>query len=209
MQKGRNIVLMREQVRAIERARRVAADLRLGLIASQPEVVKERISDLAGEFLLRLAWSYSPRSSCCRFAWRQSQLWRLPLTVCATLAVINAIGVQLHQVSIAALIVARHRGGRRDRHRQRYLEFLDHRGARTNSWSRSAADVVVPVLTATLTIIASFVPLLILSGSTGKVIRPAVDGCFSSERFIHRNHATDPVPDFHQDKQGCTVLIAM
>ena len=68
----------------------------------------------------------------------------------------------------------------------------------------------MPVLTATLTIIASFVPLLILSGSTGKVIRPAVDGCFSSERFIHRrNHATDPVPDFHQDKQGCTVLIAM
>ena len=51
-----------------------------------------------------------------------------------------------------------------------YVELLDHKVPKQEAAWRSASDVFVPVLTATITIIASFLPLLIITGSVGEFV---------------------------------------
>ena len=52
-----------------------------------------------------------------------------------------------------------------------YIELLDHGVDREQAAWRSASELAIPVLTATLTIICSFLPFLLLSGTTGEFIR--------------------------------------
>ena len=52
-----------------------------------------------------------------------------------------------------------------------YIELLDEGVPRPEAAWRSASELAIPVLTATLTIICSFLPFLILSGATGEFIR--------------------------------------
>ena len=52
-----------------------------------------------------------------------------------------------------------------------YIELLDHGVIATEAAWRSASELAIPVLTATLTIICSFLPFLMLSGTTGEFIR--------------------------------------
>jgi multidrug efflux pump subunit AcrB len=96
----------------------------------------------------------------------------IPVTIAATFAALNALGIELHQVSIAALIVVL--GMVVDDAiviADNYVELLDEGVARPEAAWRSASDLAVPVLTATLTIIASFLPLSLLPGTTGEFIR--------------------------------------
>src|SRR5260370_36847492 len=51
-----------------------------------------------------------------------------------------------------------------------YVELLDHKVPREEAAWRSATEMAVPVLTATLTIIASFLPLVSLTGGPGEFI---------------------------------------
>ena len=83
----------------------------------------------------------------------------------------EAMGLALHQVSIAGLIVVL--GIVVDNAIvviDNYVELLDHKVPKQEAAWRSASDVFVPVLTATITIIASFLPLLIITGSVGEFI---------------------------------------
>src|SRR5260370_14226702 len=96
----------------------------------------------------------------------------IPVTVAATLGMLNAAGIPLHQVSIAGLIVSL--GILVDDAiviADNYVELLDHGVTRADAAWRSATEMAVPVLAATLTIIASFLPLITLSGSPGEFIR--------------------------------------
>jgi multidrug efflux pump subunit AcrB len=95
----------------------------------------------------------------------------IPVTISTTIGVMNAAGMELHQVSIAALIVVL--GIVVDDAiviADNYVELLDHGVPRADAAWRCATEMFVPVLTATLTIIASFLPLLIISGSAGEFI---------------------------------------
>src|SRR5208337_1877713 len=51
-----------------------------------------------------------------------------------------------------------------------YVELLDRKVPKSEAAWRCATEVLVPVLTATITIIFSFLPLLILTGSVGEFI---------------------------------------
>ena len=51
-----------------------------------------------------------------------------------------------------------------------YVELLDHGAPVPEAAWRSASEMAVPVFTATLTIVASFLPLLMLSGAVGEFI---------------------------------------
>ena len=85
---------------------------------------------------------------------------------------VNAFGIELHQVSIAALIVVL--GMVVDDAiviADNYIELLDHGLDREEAAWRSATELAIPVLTATLTIICSFLPFPTLSGATGEFIR--------------------------------------
>ena len=96
----------------------------------------------------------------------------IPVTISATFGLLNAFGIELHQVSIAALIVVL--GMVVDDAiviADNYIELLDQGVSRPEAAWRSASELAIPVLTATLTIICSFLPFLILSGATGEFIR--------------------------------------
>ncbi|HNY15710.1 MAG TPA: efflux RND transporter permease subunit, partial [Bacteroidales bacterium] len=96
----------------------------------------------------------------------------IPMTISVTFALMHILGIELHQVSLAtmiavlglvvddAIIIA-----------DNYVELLDKGHDRWTAAWRSATELVIPVLTATLTIIAAFLPLVILTGAIGDFIR--------------------------------------
>ena len=173
MQKGKNIVELGEQLEKVFERLKVLLppDVQLDLVADQPEVVKERISNLSHEFLLAIGSVILVTILLLPLRVALIAALAIPVTLCGTLGVMNAMGIALHQVSIAALIVVL--GIVVDDAiviADNYVELLDHKVPRIEAAWRSASDVFVPVLTATITIIASFLPLLILTGSAGEFI---------------------------------------
>jgi len=173
MQKGKNIVQLGEQIeQVLTRLKNVLPpDIQLELIANQPAVVKSRMSSLSHEFMLAIGSVILVTIILLPIRVAVIAALAIPITLCATLGVMNALGIALHQVSIAALIVVL--GIVVDDAiviADNYVELLDRKVPKAEAAWRSATDVVVPVFTATITIIFSFLPLLILSGSVGEFI---------------------------------------
>ena len=174
MQKGHNIVHLGERITAaFERLeKRLPPDLVIELIANQPAVVKKRITTLSHEFLLAIASVILVTILLLPIRVALVAAVAIPATLTATLGIMNAFGIQLHQVSIAALIVVL--GIIVDDAiviADNYVELLDHQVPRADAAWRSATEVLVPVFTATMTIICAFLPLLILTGSVGEFIK--------------------------------------
>lgn len=173
MQKGKNIVELGEQLDTVFKRLKVLLppDVQLDLVANQPGVVKERISGLSHEFLLAIISVVIVTIVLLPLRVALIAALAIPVTLCGTLGVMNAMGIALHQVSIAGLIVVL--GIVVDDAiviADQYVELLDHKVPKAEAAWRCASDVFVPVLTATITIIASFLPLLILTGSVGEFI---------------------------------------
>jgi multidrug efflux pump subunit AcrB len=173
MQKGKNIVAFGEKLEKVLARLKVLLppDVQIDLVADQPEVVKERITHLSREFLLAIGSVILVTLFLLPFRVALVAALAIPVTLCGTLGVMNALGIALHQVSIAALIVVL--GIVVDDAiviADNYVELLDHKVPRIEAAWRSATEVIVPVFTATVTIIASFLPLLILTGTAGEFI---------------------------------------
>jgi multidrug efflux pump subunit AcrB/outer membrane protein TolC len=174
MQKGRNIVQLGEQLGDVfDRLKTILPpDIHLDLAANQPAVVKERVANLGYELLLAIGAVILVTMILLPLRVAVIAAVAIPVTICTSLGVLNTIGVELHQVSIAALIVVL--GIVVDDAiviADNYVDCLDRGIPRREAAWRSVREVLVPVLTATLTIIASFLPLLILTGSVGEFIQ--------------------------------------
>jgi len=173
MQKGKNIVELGEQLDKVFQRLKVLLppDIQLDLVANQPEVVKERTEKLSHEFLLAIVSVVLVTIVLLPLRVAIIAALAIPVTLSGTLGVMNSFGIALHQVSIAglimvlgivvddAIVIA-----------DNYVELLDHKVPKAEAAWRCASDVLVPVLTATITIIASFLPLLIITGSVGEFI---------------------------------------
>lgn len=95
----------------------------------------------------------------------------IPMTIATTIALMHTFGIELHQVSLISLIVVL--GMVVDDAivvTDNYVDLLDKGVSRWTAAWRSASDLVVPILTATLTIIASFMPMIILKGAIGEFV---------------------------------------
>lgn len=174
MQKGKNIEELGDQIgKVFDRLKTILPpDVQIDLIANQPAVVKSRISNLSHEFLLAIGSVVLVTLLLLPFRVAVIAALAIPVTLCATLGVMNAMGIALHQVSIAALIMVL--GIVVDDAiviADNYVELLDRKVPKAEAAWRCATDVVIPVFTATLTIIASFLPFLIITGSAGEFIR--------------------------------------
>ena len=173
MQKGKNIVELGEQLDKVFQRLKVLLppDVQLDLVADQPGVVKERITHLSREFLLAIASVILVTIILLPFRVALIAALAIPVTLCGTLGAMNAAGIALHQVSIAALIVVL--GIVVDDAiviADNYVELLDRTVPKSEAAWRCATDMLVPVLTATVTIISAFLPLLIITGSVGEFI---------------------------------------
>ncbi len=174
MQKGRNIVQLGEQIGEVfDRLKTILPpDVHLDMVADQPAVVKDRIANLGREFLLAIGAVILVTIILLPLRVAVIAAVAIPVTICTSLGVLNGIGIQLNQVSIAALIVVL--GIVVDDAiviADNYVDCLDRGIPRGEAAWQCVSEVLVPVLTATLTIIASFLPLLILKGSVGEFIR--------------------------------------
>lgn len=174
MQEGNNIVDFGKDVHAtLDRMRTLLPpDLKIDFVADQPTVVADRVKHFIREFGIAIASVILVTMLLLPFRVALVSAVAIPVTISATFGLLNAFGIELHQVSIAALIVVL--GMVVDDAiviADNYIELLDHGVERSEAAWRSATELAVPVLTATLTIICSFLPFLILSGATGEFIR--------------------------------------
>ncbi len=173
MQEGHNIVEFGKELRARLAALQAQAppDLRVDLVADQPRVVDERITAFFHEFGIALTAVILVTILLLPFRVAMIAAIAIPLSVAVTFATMNAFGIELHQVSIAALIVVL--GMVVDDAiviADNYVALLDQGLGLDEAAARCASQLAVPVLTATLTIIAAFLPLLLLSGAVGEFI---------------------------------------
>src|SRR5215469_13869353 len=174
MHEGNNIVQfgnrLRETLAQVKTM--LPPDVQLEFVADQPRVVSERISDFFREFGIAIVSVVLVTMILLPMRVALVAAVAIPVTISLTFGMLNAAGIELHQVSIAALIVVL--GMVVDDAiviADNYVELLDHGVAREEAASRSASELAIPVLTATLTIICSFLPFLTLSGTTGEFIR--------------------------------------
>jgi len=174
MQEGNNIVDFGNELRTSLDGLRplLPPDLKIDMVADQPKVVAQRVKDFIREFGIAIASVILVTIVLLPFRVALVSAVAIPVTVSATFGLLNAFGIELHQVSIAALIVVL--GMVVDDAiviADNYIELLDHGVDREEAAWRSATELAIPVLTATLTIICSFLPFLMLSGATGEFIR--------------------------------------
>jgi multidrug efflux pump subunit AcrB/outer membrane protein TolC len=147
-------------------------DVQLEFIADQPRVVAERVSDFTREFGIAIISVILVTLLLLPMRVALVSAVAIPVTVSITFAMLNAAGIELHQVSIAGLIVVL--GMVVDDAiviADNYVELLDHSVPIADACWRCASEMAVPVLAATLTIISSFLPLLLLTGACGEFIR--------------------------------------
>ncbi|MET7258130.1 efflux RND transporter permease subunit [Dyadobacter fermentans] len=173
MQEGNNIVKFGEEVNAklTEVEKLLPSDVTLTTIVNQPKLVDENITHFIREFFLAIFSVVIVVILLLPIRIAAVAAMAIPMTIAVTFALLNAFGIELHQVSLAALIVVL--GMVVDDAiviADNYVELLDEGIDRWTAAWRSATDLVIPVLAATVTIIASFMPMVILTGSVGEFI---------------------------------------
>lgn len=174
MQDGNNIVKFGEEVSKIlkKTARLLPSDVKLSAIVNQPQMVDNNVSHFLNEFLMAIITVIIVLVVLLPFNMAAIAATAIPMTIAVTFALLNALGIQLHQVSFASLIVVL--GMVVDDAivvADNYLALLEQGEKRQTAAWRSASDLMVPILGATITIIASFMPLVILTGAIGEFIR--------------------------------------
>ncbi|HVU96386.1 MAG TPA: efflux RND transporter permease subunit [Puia sp.] len=173
MHEGNNIVKFGKAVEEkIEEVKQLLpSHVKLVTIVNQPRLVEENVGHFIREFFLAIASVIIVVILLLPLRIAAVAAMAIPMTVAVTFGVMHALGIELHQVSLAALILVL--GMVVDDAiviADNYVELLDEGVPRATAAWRSASDLVVPVLAATITIIASFMPMVLLNGTVGEFI---------------------------------------
>jgi multidrug efflux pump subunit AcrB/outer membrane protein TolC len=171
MQEGNNIVSFGSAVRQklAEVRRTLPPDLTIDLVSDQPAAVQHRMADFAREFVLTLGAVILVTVLLLPFRIAAIAAVAIPMTVAITVAILDTVGIELQQVTFAGLVVAL--GIVVDDAivvADNYVEKLDHGMSPFEAAWRAPTELALPVLAATLTIVASFLPLALLPGSEGE-----------------------------------------
>ncbi|NLP58810.1 efflux RND transporter permease subunit [Lutibacter sp. B1] len=168
MQKGNNIVHFGEDVQAVldKFSERTDSDVKLNIISSLPEVVDASISHFLKEFVIAIVAVIIVTMLLLPFRVAAVAAVSIPISILITLGVMQLVGIQLHIVSLASLIVVL--GMVVDNAIvviDSHVEKLDHG---ENPWDaawKAATELFIPVLTASLSISVAFFPMsLFLTG---------------------------------------------
>lgn len=171
---GHNAVALGERVRAMVDAfvDEVGGDLDVHVVADEPYYVERRITDLTDSLLMGL--SLVIVFTFIGLGWRSGLVVSatIPLVLVIALGLMGTLGVPLHQISIAALVIAI--GLVVDEsivvvdNIQRHIEM-------GTAPRRAAVDglgeIHLAVLAGVATTIAAFVPLMLMSGDIGDFVR--------------------------------------
>jgi multidrug efflux pump subunit AcrB len=163
---GREVMTKLEEVRA-----QLPPDVRVQPMVDQPQLVKERVGHFLVEFGLALVAVIAVTLLLLPFSVAAVASAAIPITVFMTFAMLRLLGIELHQVSLAALVVVL--GIVVDDAiviADNYVELLDEGVPKEDAAWRSATDLAVPVLAATVTIAAAFLPFGFIPGNMGEFI---------------------------------------
>lgn len=162
MQPGNNIVALGEELdRKMEAVKRtLPEDVKVSIIVNQPEVVKERVSHFMVEFAIAIASVIIVVMLLLPLRIATISAIAAPVSVAVTFGILNLIGIEIHQVTLAAMIIVL--GMVVDDAIvivDNYIEKLDEGVPRWTAGWQSATQLMVPVFTATAAIIFAFLPL--------------------------------------------------
>ena len=163
MQKGNNIVHFGEDVNKIleQYSKRIDDDIKINIISNLPEVVDDSISHFLVEFMFAIIAVVIVILIFLPFRVATVAAISIPVSILITIGIMQLVGIQLHIVTLAALItvlgmVVDNAIVVIDNH----LEKLDEGETPWNAAWKSANELFVPVLSATLAISMSFLPLM-------------------------------------------------
>ncbi len=174
MQAGYNIVDFGKKVNAkLERvSKRIPSDVKVKKIVDQPFVVETSIHHFLKEFLIAIAAVIIVTMLLLPLRMAAVAALAIPITVLITFAFLDVLNIELQQMTLAGLIVVL--GMVVDNAIvivDDYVEKLDHGTPRWEAGWKSASELFIPILTATIAIICAFVPVdLILSGNAGEFL---------------------------------------
>ena len=172
-QDGIDVVAWGARVReVIARQQALAAPLTLQIITSQPERVEGRLNDLGGSLAQGVA--IVALVLCLTMGLRVGLTIALivPLVALAALAVFSASGGLLQQFSIAGLVVSL--GLLVDNAivvGERIQELVDAGRGRVEAAQQAVTELTWPLVAATGTTVAAFMPLLLARGPVGEFTR--------------------------------------
>lgn len=164
MQTGNNIVQFGEDVKAVieDFSSKADEDVQLNIISDLPKVVDDSISHFLTEFLIAIMAVIAVTMFLLPFRVSAVAGITIPISILITLGIMQLIGIQLHIVSLAGLIVVL--GMVVDNAIvviDNHVEKLDQGENPWNAAWKAASDLFIPVLSATAAIIAAFFPLML------------------------------------------------
>ncbi|MFD1818106.1 Multidrug efflux pump subunit AcrB [Pseudarcicella hirudinis] len=162
MQPGKNIVNLGEDLdKKIDEVKKtLPSDVKVDIIVNQPEVVKESVSHFMVEFAIAIAAVILVVMLLLPLRIATISAIAAPVSIAVTFGVLNMIGIEIHQVSLAAMIIVL--GMVVDDAIvivDNYIEKLDEGIPRWTAAWQAATQLMVPVFTATAAIIFAFLPL--------------------------------------------------
>ncbi len=175
MQPGNNIVKFGKKVeqKIKEVKQLLPEDVQIKTIVNQPEVVKESVNHFMLEFVIAIVAVIIVVIILLPFRVALVSAISSPIAILITFGILNIIGIEIHQVSLAALIIVL--GMVVDNAIvvvDNYIEKLDEGIDPWTAGWQSATQLMVPIFTATLAIIFAFVPLaLFLNGIAKEFIQ--------------------------------------
>lgn len=171
---NKNIVIIGSELKGkLEKINKnLPPDLEINYVLNQPEDIRESVNNLMFNLLQGIAFvvfvvylGMGIRNS---FAVALA----IPFSILLSFSVMRFIGLQIHQISIAGFIISL--GLLVDNAiviSDSIQVRIDNKEDRLEACTQGVKDVAIPVLTATITTIAAYVPLLTLSGIAGEYVR--------------------------------------
>ncbi|NRA48752.1 MAG: efflux RND transporter permease subunit, partial [Phaeodactylibacter sp.] len=174
MQTGNNIVEfgkdIDEALATIETL--IPADIKVNKIADMPAAVDHSIQHFLKEFFIAIAAVILITMLFLPFRVATVAGVTIPISIFITIGILMGIGVELHTVSLAGLIVVL--GMVVDNAIvviDNYVEKLDEGVVPWQAAIRSAQELFIPVFSATLCIVATYIPMpIFMSGQTGDFV---------------------------------------
>lgn len=174
MQPGNNIVEFGKMIqkRLAETQKLLPADVQIHVINDQPGVVADSINHFVKEFFIAIGAVVVVTLLLLPFRVASIAAMAIPVTIAITFRTIHSLGIELHEVSLASLIVVL--GMVVDDAiviADNYVEKLDEGFSHWEAAWRSAHELTIPVFTATIAIVFAFLPLaFFLTGATREFI---------------------------------------
>ncbi len=176
MQKGNNIVEYGADVdKAIDIFKKhTSSEIEVAKISELPKYVDESVSNFMHEFLIAIIAVILVTMLLLPLRVASVAGITVPIAVLITLAFLYFFGVELHTVSLAGLILVL--GMIVDNSIvviDNHVEKIDHRISPWHAAIKSAKELLTPIITATLAIMAAYIPLgFMVPGTAGEFMRP-------------------------------------